>query len=135
MSILLYLPVTSLEKANELSSLFWQLTNPANNKTTKRYSTPIVKNTTGEVVLPLSSKGFRINPDAEKDLFTAFLQEFVDLGIITQEEVMAVEDLIGEKAKERAQVNLQEMLPGYWYSSLLTKEDMVNRGWFSNEEN
>ena len=128
----LYIPVSSIEQANILKKLLWDLTitNPEN--VTKYYEEPLIHPLTGEVRLPINSVGFFISPTADKHLFDVFLQNFVDLGIINLQKITDIQDKI-ETFKGQS-VNLQEMLPEVWFNALVNKQWLDDNGWFNYPE-
>lgn len=129
---ILYVPVISLERAEELSSLLWELTNPNLDKETKFYSSPITHPSTGNVMLPVESEQFPIHINANKHLFDDFLQIFVDGGVITFQDVFDVQSNID--ANRGNKVNLQDMLPSVWFRQLVDEQYLEANGWFDNSE-
>lgn len=128
----LYIPVSSVEQANYLKSLLWQLTSPDLDNVTQYYSEPIFHPVTNQIVLPIDSENFLIHQNANKFLFDILLSDAISLGLAAIEDVVETQEKIDTYRGQK--VNLQTVLPSSFISKLLTYEELKAEGWFDEEK-
>jgi hypothetical protein len=129
-----YIPVSSINRAEQVSRKLWELTRPPSERigeSTTLYCGWLVHPVTGAVVLCLPDDDDQpIHIKADSTILDNILNEFVAAGKITLADKKAVKDAIADNKGGRA--NFLTFFPSYWKNLGKTEDQLRDEGWFNS---
>jgi len=127
----MFIPVSNLERAKELSEKLYSLSrpNPSPDDVTTSLISWIVNPTDGRVMADIPD-GIRLPVAVASDpkILATLLQPFVIAGKITAADVIAVETKLTQDKGNS--VLLTDILPNFWLNEAQTFEQLKADGWF-----